>query len=111
MEIIAGPLDWTSVDSENLVRFLDTETGKRLLPKLADSVPGLLPAGDTNAILIRSGEVLGWQSVARMILDLAHPSQPVSSPQQSYYPNLEDDAQWNDGQAIVKSPDKTDKPL
>lgn len=100
MEIIADRLDWASNDEENLAKFLETETGKRFLPKLLESTPMLLAKGDTNEILIRAGEVRGYQDVARNILALAH-SAPVTKPEAaSAYPGLENDAAWNDGQKL-----------
>lgn len=100
MEIIADSLSWTSNDEENLSKFLDTETGKRFLPKLLESTPSLLETGETNGILIRSGIVRGFQEVARTILFLAHPSPSVISTPASAYPDLENDHAWEDGQKL-----------
>jgi hypothetical protein len=106
-EIIAGPLDWVANDEENLARFLDTETGKRFLPKLMEEAPLLLERGHVNAILIRSGEVRGFQNVVRTILALAHPAPKGGlSPVEKEYPSLTDDAAWNDGQKLEPVPDK-----
>jgi hypothetical protein len=102
MEIIAGLLDWTSADEENFSKFLDTDTGRRLLPKILEGAPLLLEKGHVNAILIRSGEVRGWQAVAQEILRLAHP--PAAVTQQDVrreYVSLEDDKAWNDGQKLT----------
>lgn len=96
MEIIAAPSDWLATDSENLARFLETETGKRLLPRLVEHAPALLASGDVNAILIRSGEVRAWTRLAETLLGLAHP-EPPAKPQAPEYPALTDDAAWNDG--------------
>lgn len=106
MEIVANPLDWTTVDEENLAKFLETETGKRFLPKLLDSVPPLLETGKTKQLLIRSGIVIGYQRVARDILLLAH---PVARPdeqneQSSAYPDLRNDEAWNDGLKLSPEP-------
>lgn len=110
LEIVASPLDWTSVDEEVLAKFLDTETGKRFLPKLIESVPPLLARGDTNDILIRSGEVRGFQEVARTILLLAHPAPKTSLDQTpSAYPSLTDDSAWDDGHKL--EPETKPQPL
>lgn len=101
MEIVANVMDWTSVDEENWAKFLDTDTGKRLIPKLLETTPILLPKGDVNEILIRSGEVRGIQEIARAMLDLAHPQQKIVSHGTEYVP-LEADALWNDGQQLDK---------
>lgn len=102
MEISGDKLDWLSTDEENLAKFLDTETGKRFLPKLLESTPALLESGDTNPILIRTGVVRGYQEVARSILMLAH-SMPVAKTETaSAYPDLHNDAAWNDGQKLEK---------
>ena len=92
-------MDWTSVDEENWAKFLDSETGKRLLPKLLEETPLLLAKGDINEILIRSGEVRGVQTIARTLLDLAHPQQRVTPVAGEYVP-LEADHLWNDGQTL-----------
>jgi len=94
MEISAQPLDWTSVDSDNLSKFLDTDTGKRLVPKLAGATPGLFDGGDTNKILIRSGELRGCRIILQEILDLAHPP-PPSEQSTNNYPPPEDDRFWD----------------
>lgn len=93
MEISANPSDWTSVDSENLSKFLDTDTGKRLLPKIAEAAPLLHDGGEVNRILIRTGELRGFQTVLREILSLAHPAPPVQQ-SNGEYPNLFDDKGW-----------------
>ena len=100
MEITAGQLDWLPTDEEALAKFLDTETGKRFIPKLVESVPSLLSDGDTNAILIRTGEVRGYQSVVQSIFALAHPA-PQTRPQRLGYEAPEDDSAWNDGQKLT----------
>lgn len=101
MEIIAQPIDWTSTDEENLSKFLETETGKRFLPRLLETTPPLLAKGDINSILIRSGEVRGYQEVARNVLALAHSTQQPPEPESSSaYPKLDDDKAWGDGQKI-----------
>lgn len=99
MEIVASQLDWTTVDEENLAKFLETETGRRFLPRLLDSVPPLLENGKTKQLLIRSGIVIGYQRVARDILAMAHPAaRPDDQKEQSSaYPDLRNDAAWNDG--------------
>jgi len=102
MEIVAGPLDWTPTDAEHLATFLDTETGKRLIPRLLVDCPTLLTSGDVNAILIRSGEVRGVQEMVRQMLQLAHPSVQDTASSDTYYPPLEDDKAWNDGQKLTK---------
>ena len=99
MEILAGSLEWTPYDSEKLAAFLDTETGKRLLPKLVEVAPPLLDGGDTNKIMIRAGEVRGFQVVVRELIALAHPPPPQQD-QQPEYPSLTDDRNWPDGKKL-----------
>jgi hypothetical protein len=99
MEILANPNDWIANDAENLAAFLETETGKRLIPKLVENIPVLHEKGETNSILIRSGEVRAWTRLVETLLFLAHPA-PPAAPQVSEYPALEDDAAWKDGQKI-----------
>lgn len=100
MEIlVSGPNDWTQFDAENLVKFLETETGKRFLPKITEQVPVLFDGGDTNKILIRSGEVRAFNLMLEHVMLLAHPPAPVVEPA-SEYPAPEDDKAWNDGQRL-----------
>ena len=101
MEIIAGPLEWLATDEENWLKFLQTPTGQRLLPKLAEETPALLPGGDTNAILIRAGEVRGIQLVMQRLLDLSHSQPQEKVPETVAYPAPENDAAWDDGQKLV----------
>lgn len=105
MEIVANIMDWTTVDEENWAKFLDTDTGKRLIPKLLESTPTLLAGGDINQILIRSGEVRGIQEIARLMLELAHPQVKVT-PVANEYPALDADDAWNDGQRLNEDPIK-----
>jgi hypothetical protein len=99
-EILADSTAWLPNDSENLAHFLDTETGKRLLPQLAGHCPVLLDKGDVNAILIRSGEVRAWTGMIESLLNLAHPAPVVNMNPATEYPELTNDAAWNDGQRI-----------
>ena len=93
MQIVKENLPWSNTDTEQLRFFLETPTGQRLVPKLVESAPSLLPAGDTNSILIRSGEVRGIQIVVSALLALAHPT-PDESRQPESYPPLDDDSAW-----------------
>ena len=104
MEIVAGQLDWTSIDEENLSKFLDTPTGKRFLPKLLESCPSLSAGGEINQILIRTGEVRGYQRVGRDILSLAHPSNRTEPNVAESYPSPEDDSKWEDGNKMTPNP-------
>lgn len=76
--------------------FQQTETGRRLIPKMLESVPALLPSGDSNAILIRSGEVRGWSSAAQSLLSLAAPTPEKPDESNARYPDLDDDAAWKE---------------
>lgn len=98
-EIVNESLPWSEHDEQNWNAFLQTETGKRLLPKVAELAPALLQSGHVNKILIRSGVVLGVQESVRLLLSLSH-AQPLPPRQSDAYPHLEDDATWNDGQKL-----------
>lgn len=91
---------WSSTDAQTLDQFLQTDTGRKLLPKVAESAPPLLEAGDTNIILIRNGKFKGFQECLNEIFFLAHPPAPVQNNEKGLYPNLTDDKAWNDGQKI-----------
>jgi hypothetical protein len=109
IEIVAKPSDWLTTDQERWAAFLDTETGRRLLPNLAESAPQLLAEGDINKILIRSGEVRGYQNVLQNLILMAHPSAKVETVNATEYPPLTDDAKWNDGQTLVSPPGETEE--
>jgi hypothetical protein len=97
--ITRDSLEWTSDDAANFRIFLDTPTGRRLLPKALESLPALLPSGDSNAILIRSGEVRGFQIMTEALLSLTSIA-PAPVVEESAYPPLEDDRSWKDGQKL-----------
>jgi len=101
MEILASDGEWIQTDAENLARFLESDTGKRLLPKLAEHCPVLFDKGDINAILIRSGEVRAWTGMIESLLALAHPVPETATKNATEYPPLTDDAAWNDGQRLA----------
>lgn len=105
MEITAQPLDWSTIDSDNLSKFLDTDTGRRLVPKLAAAAPPLFDGGDTNKILIRSGELRGCRIVLQEILDLAHPPPPLPQ-REDAHPPLEDDKYWQGPKLKETDPNK-----
>jgi hypothetical protein len=101
MEITVNEIQWTPDDVVALINFLNTQSGAKLASKLAEMTPPLLSEGDTNKILIRSGEVLGMQNTIRNLLSLTRviPVENDSS-DASEYPSLTDDARWIDGQKI-----------
>lgn len=101
MEITTDNLPWDNEDAAIFAGFLQTVTGRRLIPKLLESVPTLLSGGPTNEILIRSGELRGCSETVRTLLSL----QTVvleQKPDPKAYPSLEDDAAWTDGQTLNK---------
>jgi hypothetical protein len=112
IEIVARATDWTTNDQERWAEFLATETGKRLLPTLAETAPLLLPGGDINTILIRTGEVRGYQAVMRDLLALTQVEvKPTSEASSVSYPSLTDDSKWGDGQKLTPpAPDSTPTP-
>lgn len=95
MEITHEEIPWDSDDVAIFRAFLTGRTGQRFLPKLAESLPRLLPKGETNAICIRSGEVLGFQRAMTSLLALTVIAPPVAQGQaEKNYPELEDDSAW-----------------
>lgn len=101
MEITVDEIKWTPDDVVALINFLNTQTGAKLASKLAEMTPPLLSRGDTNEILIRSGEILGMQNTIRNLLSLTRVT-PVENQEapQSEYQDLTDDSKWNDGQKL-----------
>ena len=105
MDPNTSPIDWTSDDSANLRAFLRTPSGSRLLPKILETSPLLLPGGETNDILIRSGEVRAYMDVSRTILTLAYLKDiPEVVGGTTSYPDLEDDTKWDDGNKLKPNP-------
>ncbi len=92
--------EWAAEDTTALRNFLTSNTGARMLDSIAASLPALLPGGDTNAVLIRSGELRGAQHVLTTIFGLAYPVKEVPDKPAETYPALTDDAVWNDGQKL-----------
>lgn len=100
MEITVESSEWSSENEDVWRGFLATETGKRLLPKWTEAAPILLPGGELNSVLIRSGEVRGFAQAVQSLLTLAlHPPAEQKSTTDNH-PPLDDDAAWNDGQKL-----------
>lgn len=103
MEISAVPVEWdVAEDRDMLVQFFKTQTGSRLLPKIIESCPALLSSGDTNAIMIRNGEVIGFQKAVQALLALTVVEPAPENVKAGSMPDLEDDAAWNDGKQLGK---------
>ena len=94
MEITTDSLPWDSDDVANWNAFLNTKTGKHLIPKVAEIVPELLGSGDINVILIRSGEVRGFQEAIRQLLALTRVNTGPVPQDLPSYPPLENNAYW-----------------
>lgn len=99
---ISNDLSWDSIDRFALKTFLQTRAGLRLFPKILESVPQLLASGDTNALLVRNGEVRGFSMAVQAALALAEPPPKEQSPERTAYPPLDADDQWNDGQSLTE---------
>jgi len=99
MEVTVSSLEWDSNDVLIWREFLKTPTGLRLIPKLLESVPSLLSKGDTNEILIRSGEVRGVQLAVQTVISLTAISPSILKATLEY-PDLEDDDSWGDGHKL-----------
>ena len=102
MEIANDGIEFDSIDKFAWKTFLATRAGLRLIPKVAESAPQLLGSGDTNAILIKTGELRGFQHAILTLLSLAEPP-PKEQPAEPFaYPPLDADEQWADGQTLNK---------
>lgn len=101
MEVTNDGLIWTSDDEANWNSFLQTNSGKRLIPKLAEYAPILLDGAHANKTLVRNGELRGFQIAISRLLEMTH-SQPLPPQAITPYPDLEDDKQWADGLKIEK---------
>lgn len=102
MEVTNDPVEWDlQEDFEILRQFLKSRTGQRLIPRMLEELPPLLAGGGVNEILIRSGEVRGWQSAVKVLLGLATPASPETpEAPRGEYAAPEDDSKWNDGQRL-----------
>lgn len=83
----ASEILFTPDDVANWAIFLNTPTGQRLIPKVVELAPRLLSRGDTNEILIRNGELLGFQAAVQAMLDLANLNQ-TEQPRADNFPPL-----------------------
>lgn len=109
MEITNDSLPWSSVDEAHWNGFLQTETGRRLIPKVAERAPELLDGADVNKTLVRNGELRGFQEAIRALISLTHSVPEATTAQTENYPPLEDDAKWQDGQTLDKLEPKKDQ--
>jgi hypothetical protein len=100
MEITSENLVWTADDESAWATFLSGKTGQRLLPKIVEKAPPLLEAGDTNAILVRNGKLLGFQSAVQALLELTRSEQATVQQEITAYPDLLDDKSWSDGEKL-----------
>lgn len=88
--------DWSSDDAIALRTFLESVSGQRFLSHVAENCPELLGGGESNSVLIRSGEVKGYSNSLKNILSLTiEPPQSVI-PVSSNYPDLDDESKWSD---------------
>lgn len=100
MEITNDSLEFTSEDMIAWRAFLRTQTGQRLIPKVLELAPALLSKGDTNEVLIRNGEMIGYQNFVKNLLALSNPP-PELKPESAAYPDPTDDEAWADGQKLT----------
>ncbi len=102
MEITNSAVEWDEQeDREIFAQFLRTRTGQRLLPKVVESAPTLLAGGGVNEILIRSGELRGFQLAVSSMLALSATIIPDITPAVGgAYASPEDDAAWGDGKKV-----------
>jgi len=94
---------WSSEDTQLLRQFLESRTGSKLLPKLAEAAPTLFESGDTNKLLIRNGALLGYQMALRELQILAYPP-PEPKKETTDYPNLLDDQAWPETEKLDLTP-------
>jgi hypothetical protein len=102
MEISTDQLPWHPEDEEAWQKFLATQHGSRLIPKLLESAPELLDGEDVNKTLVRNGELRGWQAAVRTLITLSHAQPRLPDQTQNNYPAPEDDRQWADGEKITE---------
>lgn len=91
--------DFDSEDRQQLRNFLGTRAGQRLFPRAAADCPALLTQGETNAIMIRTGEVSGYMKALQAISALTVEEKPPTV-DSATYPAPEDDALWDDKRKV-----------
>lgn len=98
-EITNENLPWDAEDAAILSGFLQTVTGRRLIPKWLETAPVLLDGADVNKTLVRNGEFRGFAESVRNFLSL-QTVVPETKPDPTAYPPLESDAAWADNQTM-----------
>ena len=96
---MSDELIWTQEDEALLRQFLNSNTGHKFLPKLAEAAPVLLDGGHANKTLVRNGELRGYQSALREIILLSQPP-PSELKEIRAYPDLTDDSAWPDTEKL-----------
>jgi hypothetical protein len=86
-------LEFNSEDQSILRQFLESRTGQKFAPKLAELAPTLLDGAHANKTLVRNGELRGYQQALNNIFFLAYPPAPVT-PETPAYPPLDSDDHW-----------------
>jgi hypothetical protein len=97
--------DWTSSNASDLREFFSSETGVKVLRALALEEPELLRKGDTNEILIRSGETAQHKYLTSFLLSLTGDNFELNEDVtvSDAYPDPTDDSKW-DGPKIDEQP-------
>lgn len=109
MNPLESGLPWTAEDTSNFRTFLLTPTGQKLFPKAVEAVPRLLPEGETNKLLIRNGEVRGFQMAFITLQNLAYPPAKTQGHSTDNYPDLLNDALW-EGEKLTPEVKSAPKP-
>lgn len=104
MEVTPDQLPWSSDDEATWSSFLQSNTGKRLIPKLAEQAPALLDGSDVNKTLVRNGELRGFQTALQSLITLSHSEPLPTNVETTNYPPLEDDSKWSDGEKLTPNP-------
>lgn len=99
-EITNENLPWDAEDAAIFAGFLQTVTGRRLVPKLFENAPVLLDGADVNKTLVRNGEFRGFSEAVRNFLSLQTVVPETKSDTHESYPSPENDSAWNDGQTL-----------
>lgn len=93
-------LDLAPFDTDDRIalnNFLASRTGQRMLTRLTSEAPTLLRKGDTNEILIRNGEAVGYVTAINNLVALTSEEGPPVQQLEQMYPAPEDDKHWTDG--------------
>jgi hypothetical protein len=89
-------LPWFSEDAARLRKFLESETGQRMMARLLIARPSFLPASaHPHKSFAQSRDIAGYEQAIQELTNLTLPPPELpQDPTRKNYPDLEDDSAW-----------------